>query len=181
MPALNLAALSTRDKLVAITFVVAVGTLIAGWSFVVKPELNAAAKIRAEKNDYRERVGLVSKIADAEKRLAALHGRLPEKAEISWLIETINKLADDAGISLLSVTPVSREPFEGYYRLPVRIDIECSYHQLGDFVSRVENSPRFLSVRAMRVEGQRVPDASGAAKLRVNLLLSALYPGAEAK
>ncbi len=173
----ELALKTTRDKLIVLTIAIFLGTVFAGWNFIAKPYLKKAAQIRSEQGADVTKKELVAKIGDAEKRLALFRERYPEKGEPSWLTETLNQLADAAGVSILSVTPVSRELFQGYFRLPVRIEIECGYHELGDFTARVENNPRFIKINSMRVEGPRLPDSPNA-KLHVSMTLSAFYPEA---
>lgn len=173
MPALQLK--STKEKLAALTLAVAVGIGFVAWNFVVKPQSLKRAAIVGEQGSDRAKKDLLSAISAKEKALAAYRPRFPDKTEPSWLIETLNEIADEAGVSIVSVAPIGRESLDAYVRMPVRLEIDCSYYSLGDFVSRIENHERFLKVNAMRVDGNRSPEQASQS-LRVAMTVSALYP-----
>ena len=60
-------------------------------------------------------------------------------------------MAEQTGVQLASIVPQSPTKLEAFTRLVVALQFQASYHQLGEFVSALENSTAFLRVDQLEV------------------------------
>lgn len=72
--------------------------------------------------------------------------QLPSEAEVASLIEDVS----DAGVTnqlvFRSFSPGQEQSAKFYAELPIRIEVEGTYHQLGHFVNNVASLPRIVSL-----------------------------------
>jgi len=61
--------------------------------------------------------------------------------------------------------------------VPIKIEIQCGYHSLGKFLSKIENSQRFMDVDDIVIS----PDAANPLKHRVSMKISTFMLAPEVK
>ncbi len=85
------------------------------------------------------------KIADYKKSLVGGGGK-------TWLIEQINTIAEDTDFGIVSILPdAPKKVGEALERVAVRIDAESNYHELGEFVSRLESLELYLKIQNVEI------------------------------
>jgi type IV pilus assembly protein PilO len=96
---------------------------------------------------------LQAKIARLEAEWEKAKEMLPLAKEIPALIQQISNSGTKAGVNFLLFKPSEAMPKSGsiYSEIPVQIKVNCSYHQLGRFLSNVGNLSRIVNVPAVRV------------------------------
>jgi type IV pilus assembly protein PilO len=84
--------------------------------------------------------------------------RLPVKKEITALLEGFASMAKMADVKILSITPFDLKKVEGagetanYYReMPIKITAKSGYHQLGRFISQIENEQRIMIIDNLEI------------------------------
>lgn len=124
----------------------------------------AAARLRAAELAGRDglsgqRTGDADPSRDAveraERQLAALQERVPDRAEAAGIYEEIAARADTLGLEVLDVTPGPDAPAEGgvYRRLRWELTVEGGYHALGVFLARMASLRWLLRPEVRRIEG----------------------------
>jgi Tfp pilus assembly protein PilO len=87
-----------------------------------------------------------------QKNLAfSTQDTLAQGASLSFL-KDLTKVLDKLKINLVSLEPLSPVDQGGYIETPYRLEIVCNYNQLCQLVNKMEKSPRFISVKALKVE-----------------------------
>jgi len=76
---------------------------------------------------------------------------LAQGASLSFL-KDLAKVMDKLKINLVSLEPLATVDQGTYIETPYRMEIVCNYHQLCQLVNKMEKSPRFISVKALKVE-----------------------------
>jgi Tfp pilus assembly protein PilO len=184
-------------KLVMILTPILGGAFIGG-AMVVKPALNRIRVLEQEKNSLVSKAGLFTNIIGLDKKMSDYKERLgaaPAKAE--WL-EELNDYATEAGLNILSLTPVEKQLVGPYLEeTSVQIDAEGFYHQLGQFVSRVESMKQVVRVLSLEISGNRGKDSEsqsdfegpiapqrlqikGPQKCKISLTVGLFYPQKDA-
>ncbi len=129
--------------------------LLIGKNAVVEPARYQLTNLRAKQDSEQRKAEALSQVAQLESRVAGYRGVLLERRDVSAFIESINRMADESGVSLASVTPMSLEKLErGYIKIPIQIELKCRYHHIGRFVSRIESSPVFIKIESLRIQKQ---------------------------
>lgn len=92
------------------------------------------------------------------KYIKSVEARLYLPGETALLLGKISKLAEQSGVSIVSSNPQESaavsfpEPFKQKFK-PGLYDfvVEGGYHQLGDFVSRIEAYPKILRIETFQI------------------------------
>ena len=101
--------------------------------------------------------------SDIERQILELSKRLPEQDEIPTLVVQIEEIAQEAGVTQLLVEPGSPEAPPGggdFSRIPITMSFEGTYEEMQDFLLRVRNLARLVTVNT--VTYCRTPVRSGA-------------------
>jgi type IV pilus assembly protein PilO len=135
--------------------------LVAFWFLLLSPLLSELETARAEREaaeaqlqnlnqQVAELEAVRNNAPDIERRLLELSRRVPEQDEIPSLLVQIQEVADASGVVQLSVEPGVPQVFNAdgvnYSRIPVEMSFEGTYEELQDFLFRVRNLSRLVTV-----------------------------------
>lgn len=105
---------------------------------------------------------LLTEIEEIKKTLVRYETKLPREKDIPVLLEELTEIAELAAIEFVSIRPqrassikeLAGKEGEGVYlRLPIRIEMRCSFHDLERFLFRLEKSKRFVKVIELKITG----------------------------
>lgn len=99
------------------------------------------------------------------KRLEAAKQRLPSEKEIPGLYRQITDLAFQSGLVVALFAPKAPEEREVAAEVPIAVTSEASYHQLGNFFSRMGRLPRIVTLGDFRMAGIERPTGTVRAEL----------------
>jgi Tfp pilus assembly protein PilO len=85
---------------------------------------------------------------DAEAaRIRKFEHMLPEEREVPQLFDYLRDIANDTGIEFIAIRSQESQNKNLLKVFPFEIDLKSSYHQLGEFLEKIEvNQKRFLRV-----------------------------------
>lgn len=89
--------------------------------------------------------------AELEARLNALKDRLPSEREMPGLYRTVSDAATAAGLGVSLFQPRPVTTHEVYTEIPITLNGEAGYHQLGEFLAKVARFPRVVTVNEIRM------------------------------
>jgi type IV pilus assembly protein PilO len=92
---------------------------------------------------------------DLERQILELSKRIPEQAEIPTLVVQIEEVARAADVTQLRIEPGDpRAPPGGgdFSRIPIKMSFEGTYEQLQDFLLRVRNLARLVTINEVNYE-----------------------------
>jgi type IV pilus assembly protein PilO len=118
-----------------------------------------------------EEAGLRAFRAQAEalkRRLATAKTRLPSEREIPGLYRQVSDLAHQSGLAVALFAPKPAEDRENVTEIPISVTAEGTFHQLGNFLSRVGRIPRIVNLNEFRLAGIERPTGT----LRADLTLA---------
>lgn len=92
------------------------------------------------------------------KRINELKEQLPEEKEISSLLKQVSDLGIAAGLSIKSWRPGQKttHPSGIVYEIPVSVDVEGTYHNLGYFLSSLTRLNRIVNISDMKLGSPKV-------------------------
>lgn len=138
---------------VLLTAIVFAGT----YYFWVK-DLNAqlqtvVAKEAVLKDSYRKKSfeaanleAYRAQMVEMKSTFQSLLSRLPTDTEVPGLLEDIDTRGSESGLTINSIKLEAERTAEFYIELPISIDVEGGYHDLGGFVSGVAGMPRIVTL-----------------------------------
>jgi len=104
----------------------------------------------------RKRAEDLSKSSQANETSAEFAGKagdlFPGGSRLSSLLEEMTRLARLRQIEFVSIRPESVEDKGAYLQLTLQIDLQSRFRELGDYLRMLENLPRAVVVKEVKVE-----------------------------
>ncbi|MBP7776823.1 MAG: type 4a pilus biogenesis protein PilO [Acidobacteria bacterium] len=106
-----------------------------------------------------------AQVGDLETRLESLKAILPEEKDVAELLRRLQTLASQSSLTIRHFRPRAIATKELHAEWPIEIEVEGSYHNVGQFLDRVSKLPRIINVGAM--EMNTVPQQRPGVTVRV--------------
>jgi type IV pilus assembly protein PilO len=95
-----------------------------------------------------------------EARLETLKRILPPEKEMPDLMRRVQYLAAQSSLQIRKFNPTAPVQKEFYLEVPVNLDLEGTYHNLGAFLDRVSRMSRLVNMGNVKVKAQSKPTIS---------------------
>lgn len=92
-------------------------------------------------------------IAELEKQIDVMKEKLPTEKEMPTLYRTLSDAAYQAGLGVALFQPREPRVREYFAEVPITLNAEGGYHQLGEFFERIAAFPRVVNVLDWRLSG----------------------------
>jgi len=103
-------------------------------------ELNSLLELKARFPQLQK------EIDDLTAQLQQKLRKLPNDSEIPALLKTISKEAIKSGLKITSFVPEEEIPAGYFYKLPIKMEAEGTYHQMTLFCDKISKLPRIVNV-----------------------------------
>ena len=159
-------------------------SLLAYLVFALKPQIiniavvrgklyRMAADLKAAKADIAKMGAMRGAVDAYEKKMTEHEKALPGEDNIPALLESISGMAKNANMRIAGIVPIavkdSTNANRVYGEIPINITAKAGYHELGRFISSIENSDRFMRIIDIQING----DKSSPRMHNVDLILAA--------
>lgn len=137
--------------------IVAIAIVVGGYFWLLDPmEQKLDREVRKEaqlKKTFEDKAFQVANLEDyraqmieMERNFESILKQLPRDTEVPGLIDDISLSAIDNGLDLKVISPKKQISTEFYNELPIDIEVEGDYHQLGAYVSSVASLSRIVTL-----------------------------------
>jgi type IV pilus assembly protein PilO len=92
-----------------------------------------------------------------EARLETLKRILPPEKEMPDLMRRLQYLAAQSSLQIRKFNPAAPVQKEFYQEVPVNLDLEGTYHNLGAFLDRVSRMSRLVNVGDIKIKAEAKP------------------------
>jgi len=92
-----------------------------------------------------------------EARLETLKRILPPEKEMPDLMRRVQYLAAQSSLAIRKFNPAKTAQKEFYLEVPINLDLEGTYHNLGAFFDRISRMSRLVNVGNIKIKGQKKP------------------------
>lgn len=99
-------------------------------------------------------------VATLEAQLDRLRAVLPEEQDVADLLRRVQGMATQSNLTIRGFTPQAVAKRQLHMEWPIGLQLEGSYHDLGDFLERVSKFPRIINVSGLKIKA-RENQASG--------------------
>lgn len=89
---------------------------------------------------------------DMEEQFSQLLRRLPTSNETPGLLDDLTYVGTSSGLTFLKIGWLPEVKKEFYTELPIKLQIVGTYHEFGEFVSKVAQLPRIVSLHDFQIE-----------------------------
>lgn len=104
-------------------------------------------------------------MAELEAKIAVLKERLPSEREMPTLYRSLNDAGTQAGLGVSLFQPREAVIKDYYAEIPITVNAEGSYHQLGEFLEGVARLPRVVTLKEMKLSSTNRPGRAVRAEL----------------
>ncbi len=141
-----------------------VGILFAGYYFDTSDQLleldKAETKENTLKQEYETKQAKAANLdaykeqmKEMERSFGALLQQLPGKTEVADLLVDISRVGIISGLEFELFKPEAEAPKEFYAELPIKIRVNGTYHQFGNFVSGTAALSRIVTLHDIAISG----------------------------
>jgi len=103
-------------------------------------------------------------LKEDSQKVESYEKKLPAEQEIPALLENLSKMAKDSNIKIVSIVPAisyfkDDKPANNgliYREIPILITARSGYHELGHFLSNLENADRFMKVVDINIKANKL-------------------------
>jgi Tfp pilus assembly protein PilO len=122
--------------------------------------LAKANKLKAEiivtEEEWANIRSLENKILLAKKKIDNYEKKLPREKDIPTILEYLSDSAKEFNVRIVEIKPIkqgkdNKAQDSIYYTVPISLRAECSYHQLGRFLNKLEKANRFMKINDIEV------------------------------
>jgi len=135
------------------------------WNFYVKPAQDSLAQREAQLQTLRADIqrGLATarrlpefrrQVADLEAQLERLRPVLPSEKDVADLLRRIQGMATQSNLAIRGFAPQAVATRQMYAEWPIGLQIEGTYHNLGNFLERVSKFPRIINVTGIHIKAK---------------------------
>ena len=89
---------------------------------------------------------------EMEEKFSQLLKKLPTSNETPGLLDDLSYVGTTSGLTFVKIGWLPEIKKEFYTELPIKIEVEGSYHEFGEFVGKVAQLPRIISLHDFEIE-----------------------------
>ncbi len=169
---------SEKEKTILFAFAAAL-IFIASIQFIARPEIRTLSKLTKEisqvRGNLKKAEALIARKPQMENQMASLQAKLEDiklvlshRFDLPNILQDISRIAGESKVKVLKMEPLKLEkrlqpvtqakevegqtPLPIYAQNPVNIEARGSYHGLGEFINRIENSKNLMSIADVEIE-----------------------------
>ena len=150
---------------------VCAGAVFGFWNFYVvdfqadietrQSRLTAMRKDIARGVDTARRLPeFQAQVDELEERLQGLAAVLPEQKDVADILRRVQGLATQSNLRLRGFTPQPTVQQQLYVEVPIKLQAEGTYHNLGYFFDRISKFPRIINVGEISIRPVTDPDST---------------------
>jgi type IV pilus assembly protein PilO len=151
---------------IAVAAVLIIAPIVLFYFFLYQPNVqkiaalttqktNLIAEIEKAKQAAAELDKVKASIAATEEQFKETAILLPKDKEIPALLRNISDLGKGAGLDFMSFRPGAEAPKDFYSEIPIDIQIDGPYHNMGYFLDQVSKLERIVTVDNIQMGGGR--------------------------
>ena len=158
-------------QMMIVVSVATVALVLAYGFFFLKPQITGifammgrlvkvSADLRTAKSDISKIGSMKSDVDAYNKKVDQYEKTLPAEDGIPGLLESLSEMANKANVSIAGIVPLdkkidSKAEVRVYKEIPILITAKSGYHELGNFLSALEKSDRFMKVADIQIKADK--------------------------
>ena len=136
-------------------------------TFIFSPQIvkifEVSGKLSKANTDLRDAKSDIAKIESMKSAIEAYKAKvgkyektLPTEEGIPSLLESLSDMAKDSNMNIVGIVPILLKDVKlqsrVYKEIPITISAKAGYHELGRFMSSLENSDRFIKISDIQMK-----------------------------
>ena len=152
--------LDFKTKIKLASFAIIVLGFMIGYKVIRPDRANRLTSLKRGITEMRQRSVLLDEVYNISAGLEKYQGSLFVSDAPSVLVNTINRFATDSGVRIRNLRPQKAVTKEFYGLMPLGLELEGSYHQIGQFLSLVENYTAMIRLLEIDIKRPQLYESS---------------------
>ncbi len=159
-----------KRMMIVISVVVALALLI-DLNFLLKPQIvnmsgtrgklgKLSADLKSAKSDIARIDSMKKEVETYNKKVGQYEKPLPTEEGIPDLLGNLSEMAKSANMRIAGIVPAEHKEAKSanraYKEIPIMIPANAGYNELGQFLSSLENSDRFMKVSDIQIRADKM-------------------------
>ncbi len=169
--AFNISSIDLKDKktqIMVLAGLLSILAVIIYVSFILLPQIErvfeavgqaskAGADLKVAQDNIANTPKYKANLDVYEEKVDRYEKMLPAKQEIPALLESLSSMAKSSDVKIVGIMPVIGKEDKAkkgqiYKEIPILINAKSGYHELGKFLSGMENADRFMKVSDIQIK-----------------------------
>jgi type IV pilus assembly protein PilO len=134
------------------------------YSAALETQKKQEAKLAELQKQIRALEATANKLPEFQREVQALEARLetlkrilPPEKEMPDLMRRVQYLAAQSSLQIRKFNPAAPVQKEFYQEVPINLDLEGTYHNLGAFLDRISRMSRLVNMGNVKIKAQSKP------------------------
>ena len=135
------------------------------WNWYAKPAQDSidqrAAQLAAIRSDIDRGLATARRLPEFRRQVATLEAQLdrlrpvlPDEKDVADLLRRIQGMATQSDLTIRGFAPQAVATRQMYAEWPIGLQLDGTYHNLGDFLERVSKFPRIINVTSIHIKSK---------------------------
>jgi type IV pilus assembly protein PilO len=139
----------------------------------LRADIAKGSTTAARLNQFKEQ------LAAREAQLEELKSRLPEQKDVADLLRRIQTLATQSNLTIRGFKPSPSVTKQLHAEWPIALQLDGTYHKLGEFLDRVSKFPRIINVGNIIIRAKEKPELNSTIDIECIATTFVLLDGAK--
>lgn len=156
-------------------------TVLLVWTYII-PEFSKTLKLYS---DLQEQKAQIASVQNWQSRLDQLNEQqekledylskiflnLPENDQMSTIVDQVFKEAAAGNVKIIQLRPSEYIQHDRYLEIPISLQVRGDYHEIAQFVNRIEHSKYLMKVEQVNISSEDEPDAPLNGQLSMKVII----------
>jgi type IV pilus assembly protein PilO len=149
---------------VVIALLICGGFYYFWYADALKTQKTQEARLAELQKQIRALEATANKLPEFQREVQALEARLetlkrilPPEKEMPDLMRRVQYLAAQSSLQIRKFNPAAPAQKEFYQEVPINLDLEGTYHNLGAFLDRISRMSRLVNMGDVKIKSQNQP------------------------
>ena len=161
-------------------FVLLLGVAVVGYRYMIKPANTHLAEVKsrvdtkfAQLAKFQQATAaaedLTKQLEQLKEAIGFFESRLPPKSQIHEVLEQVTVIAQKEGLEPKTIRTLTEKDNSGYIEQPLKMELEGNFSSFYSFLLELENLPRIMKIRELKLEKQKTDEGQIAADFIVSI------------
>ncbi|HUT47089.1 MAG TPA: type 4a pilus biogenesis protein PilO [Sedimentisphaerales bacterium] len=164
----------------AVFFVLLLGVAVVGYRYMIKPANTHLAEVKgrvdtkfAQLTKFQQATvaaeDLSKQLEQLQEAIGFFESRLPPKSQIHEVLEQVTVIAQKEGLKPKTIRTLKDKNNSGYIEQPLKMELQGNFSSFYSFLLELENLPRIMKIRELKLEKQTTDEGQIAADFIVSI------------
>jgi type IV pilus assembly protein PilO len=163
-------------------FILLLGVAVVGYQYMIKPANEHLTEVKsrvdtkvAQLAKFQQATAaaedLTKQLGQLQEAIGFFESRLPPKSQIHEVLEQVTVIAQKEGLEPKTIRTLKEKDNSGYIEQPLKMELEGNFSSFYSFLLELENLPRIMKIRELKLEKQ----VTGEGRIAADFIVSIFF------